>query len=75
MAVNPKGGGRDPREQLRAKDGRMNALDLTKATLVCGSVAYLVYSFPVISQSFIIGLLTVMWLSYAYRLMKNLLGR
>ncbi len=53
----------------------MNALDLTKATIVCGSVAYLVYSFPVISQSFIIGLLTVMWLSYAYRLMKNLLGR
>ncbi len=60
---------------LHLKVGQMNALDLTKATVVCGSVAYLVYSFPVISQGFIIGLLTVMWLSYAYRLAKRLLAR
>ena len=53
----------------------MNAFDLTKATVVCGSIAFLVYSFPVISQSLIIGLLGVMWLSYAYKMMKSILNR
>ena len=53
----------------------MNVLDLTKATVVCGSIAFLVYSFPVISQAAIIGLLTVMWLSYAYKIAKSFLGR
>ncbi len=53
----------------------MNTLDLTKATVVCGSVAYLVYSYPVISQSFIIGLMCIFWLSYAYRLMKSIRQR
>lgn len=53
----------------------MNALDLAKATVVCGSVAYMVYSFPVISQSFIIGLLCVFWLSYAYKMMRTIRGR
>jgi hypothetical protein len=49
----------------------MNLVDLTKATIVCGGVSFLVYSFPVISQSAIIGLLTVVWLSYARKLIQN----
>jgi hypothetical protein len=48
----------------------MNVLDLTKATIVCAGVAFLVYSFPVIGQVLIIGALTVIWLSYAYRAIK-----
>jgi hypothetical protein len=53
----------------------MKLLDLTKATVVCGSVAFLVYSFPEIGQAVIIGLLTVFWLSYAYKFAKSLLQR
>ena len=53
----------------------MSLLDLTKATVVCGGVSFLVYSFPVISQSVIIGLLTVIWVSYAQKLIRNFVRR
>lgn len=43
----------------------MNWFDLTKATLFCGGLAFLIYSFPVLGQIVIIGLLTVLWLGYA----------
>ena len=53
----------------------MNLMDLTKATLVCGGIAYLVYTIPEISQAAIIGLLTIFWLSYAYKLARSLRRR
>ena len=53
----------------------MSLLDLAKATVVCGGVSFLVYSFPVISQSVIIGLLTVVWISYAQKLIRNFVRR
>jgi hypothetical protein len=37
--------------------------------------AFLIYSFPVIGQVLIIGLLTVLWLSYAHRTFARLLRR
>jgi hypothetical protein len=43
----------------------MNILDLMKATVVCGGVAYLIYSFPVIGQILGIGALSLVWLVYA----------
>jgi hypothetical protein len=49
----------------------MNIFDLTKATVVCGGVAFLIYSFPVLSQILTIGLLSVLWLGYAYRAITN----
>ncbi len=45
----------------------MTIYDLTKATVVCGGVAFLIYSFPLVSQILTIGLLSLLWLSYAYR--------
>lgn len=45
----------------------MNSLDFVKATVTCGIVAYLVYSFPVLGQALIIGFLSLLWLSYLYR--------
>jgi hypothetical protein len=45
----------------------MNLFDLIKATFACGLSAFLIYSFPVISQVVIIGLLTLLWLGYAHR--------
>ena len=51
--------------------GQMNALDLVKATVVCGASAFLVYSFPVIGQVVIIAGLSVVWLSYAFKTVKE----
>ena len=43
----------------------MSLLDLIKATIVCGGVAFLFYSFPVLGQIVAIALLSLLWLSYA----------
>jgi hypothetical protein len=53
----------------------MNLLDLSKATLVCGAVAFLVYSFPLIGQVAMIGMLSVVWLSYAIKTIQTLRQR
>jgi hypothetical protein len=53
----------------------MNVLDLIKATIACGLSAFLIYSFPVVSQVVIIGLLSLLWLSYAHKTLANLLRR
>jgi hypothetical protein len=55
--------------------GRRDMLYLTKATIVCGGSAFLIYSFPVISQVAIIGLLTLLWLSCAHRTINHLRRR
>ena len=49
----------------------MCAFDLAKATVVCGGIAFLVYSFPIIGQVLIIGLLALAWLTYAHKLIKS----
>jgi len=53
----------------------MNVLDLVKATLICGLTAFLIYTYPVVSQALIIGGLTLLWLSYAHRTLARLLRR
>ncbi|HWX21979.1 MAG TPA: hypothetical protein VN578_18925 [Candidatus Binatia bacterium] len=53
----------------------MNVLDLIKATVTCGGSAFLIYNFPVLSQAVIIGLLTLLWLSYAHRTLAGLRKR
>lgn len=53
----------------------MSLIDLIKATVACGGIAFLIYSYPVVSQVVIIGLLTVLWMSYAYRVLGRLLRR
>lgn len=53
----------------------MNVLDLIKATIACGLSAFLIYTFPVISQVVIIGLLSLLWLSYAHRTFARLIRR
>jgi hypothetical protein len=53
----------------------MNAMDLVKATIVCGLLAFLVYSFPVIGQVAIIGVLGLVWLSYAHKTLQTLVRR
>lgn len=53
----------------------MNVLDLIKATIACGGTAFIIYSFPVISQVVIIGLLSLLWLAYARKAIAGLLRR
>lgn len=50
----------------------MNVMDLIKATIVCGLIAFLVYSVPEVSQAVIIGLVSLLWLSYAHRTLATI---
>jgi hypothetical protein len=50
----------------------MNVLDLFKATIICGGIAFLIYSYPVLSQAMIIGVLSLLWLAYAHKTVANL---
>jgi hypothetical protein len=61
----------------RARRNRvsMNMLDLVKATVVCGSTAFLIYNFPVVGQVVLIAFLSVLWLMYAYRAVTQLRRR
>ena len=51
--------------------GVMSPLDFVKATLVCAAVAFVVYSYPVVSQALIIGLVALIWASYLYRAIRK----
>ena len=53
----------------------MNMLDLIKATVVCGSTAFLIYNYPVVGQVVLIVFLSVLWLMYAYRAVAQLRRR
>jgi hypothetical protein len=53
----------------------MNVLDLIKATVACGGTAFLIYSFPVVSQVVIIAGLSLLWLSYAHRTLAKIRRR
>ena len=45
----------------------MTVLDLIKATIACGLIAFLIYSFPVLGQIVLIGFLSMLWLAYAHK--------
>ena len=53
----------------------MNILDLTKATVSCGGVAFLIYTFPILAQVLLIGILSVLWLAYAHKTIAGFLRR
>jgi len=50
-------------------------LDLAKATVVCGTICYLTYSYAVLGQAAVIGVLGLMWLLYARRALQTLRRR
>ncbi len=53
----------------------MNILDLIKATVICGAVAFLIYTFPILGQIVLIGFLSLLWLLYAHKAIAHLLRR
>ena len=52
----------------------MSVLDLLKATVVCGGVAFLFFSYPILGQISAIAILSVLWLSYARKTVIRLRG-
>jgi hypothetical protein len=53
----------------------MSMLDLIKATLVCGGMAFLAYRFPIVGQVAMIALLGLLWLGYARQTLVSLRRR
>ena len=53
----------------------MTIFDLIKATVVCGVIAFLIYSYPVLGQVVLIGLLSLLWLVYAHKTIAHLRRR
>jgi hypothetical protein len=48
----------------------MSVRDLIKATGVCGLFAFFVDSYPILGQVVLIGGLSLIWLSYAYSVIR-----
>ena len=53
----------------------MNIFDLMKATVVCGAIAFLIYSYPILGQIVLIGFLSLLWLLYAHKTIAHLRRR
>ena len=53
----------------------MSIFDLVKATIVCGAIAFLIYSYPIVGQVVLIGFLSVLWLLYAHNAIARLRRR
>ena len=53
----------------------MTFVDLIKATVVCGVVAFLIYSYPLVGQVVVIAFLSLLWLSYAHQTLAHLRRR
>ncbi len=64
-----------PSAETEVKHSHMSILDLIKATVVCGAIAFLFYSSPTLSQIVLIGFLSLLWLFYAHRTIANLRRR
>jgi len=58
-------------QKRKSRKHHMSVFDLIKATAVCGLTAFLVYSFPLIGQIAIIGLLGLLWLSCAHQVIQS----
>ncbi len=53
----------------------MSILDLIKATVICGVIAFLTYSYPIVGQIVLIGFLGFLWLLYARKTIATLRRR
>ena len=53
----------------------MSIFDLIKATVVCGAIAFLIYSYSWLGQAILIGFLSLLWLVYAHKTIANLRRR
>jgi uncharacterized membrane protein YesL len=68
-------GTKSPYAGAQLERSLMTILDLIKATVVCGAVAFLIYSYPVLGQIVLIGFLSLLWLVYAHKTIAHLRRR
>ena len=66
---------KQPRAGPQPRCSRMTIFDLIKATVVCGAIAFLIYSYPVVGQIVLIGFLSLLWLLYAHKTIARLRRR
>jgi len=53
----------------------MSVFGLIKTSFVCACIAFLVYSFPVMGQILIIGVLSLLWVSCAHQTVRTVWRR
>lgn len=53
----------------------MELVDLIKATVVLGLIAFVCYTYPVVGQAIVIGILALLWSFYAWRTVARLRQR
>ena len=53
----------------------MTVLDLIKATVVFGAIAFLIHRFPLVGEILLLGFLSVLWLAYVRKTIANLRRR
>jgi hypothetical protein len=53
----------------------MTFVDLIKATVVCGGVAFLICKYPLVGQIVIVAFLSLLWLVYAHQALAHLRRR
>ena len=68
-------GATKPRLDTTYRTNNMTILDLTKATVFCAALAFLIYTFPILGQIVVIGLLSLLWLCYARQALHKLRRR
>jgi hypothetical protein len=66
---------RPPYAGTELEQSRMTIFDLMKATVVCGAIAFLIYSYPILGQIVLIGFLSLLWLLYAHKTIAHLRRR
>jgi hypothetical protein len=64
-----------PQAGTELEQSRMTIFDLMKATVVCGAIAFLIYSYPILGQIVLIGFLSLLWLLYAHKTIAHLRRR
>jgi hypothetical protein len=74
-SVDGEAGTRPPYAGAELEQSRMTILDLMKATVICGVIAFLIYSYPIIGQIVLIGFLSLLWLLYAHKTIAHLRRR
>jgi uncharacterized membrane protein YcaP (DUF421 family) len=68
-------GAKPPPAGRKHESSHMTIFDLIKATVVCGAIAFLIYSYPILGQIVLIGFLSLLWLVYAHKTIANLRRR
>ena len=74
-SVIGEAGTKPPQAGTELERSRMTIFDLIKAAVVCGAIAFFIYSYPILGQIVLIGFLSLLWLVYAHKTIARLRRR